>query len=81
MYIEINCNITFTECPIKGQNRTGCALHPNCTISCKDTDQPLKTCPEVCVVNGCECPRGTVVDEKKNECVPLSECPAGMLSL
>ena len=65
----------FTECPFEGQNRTGCAPHPDCTKYCNDTDEPLKSCLESCVVNGCECPNGTVVDEEKNACVPLSECP------
>ena len=67
--------ITFTGCPFEGQIRTGCAPHLDCTKYCNDTDEPLKSCIESCVVNGCECPNGTVVDEEKNACVPLGECP------
>lgn len=62
-------------CSIKGQSRKECALHPNCTMTCKDIGEPLRVCAESCVVNGCECPNGTIVDEEKSECVPLSECP------
>jgi len=32
-------------------------------------------CPAVCIINGCECPNGKVLDEAKKECVAPSECP------
>ena len=34
-----------------------------------------QVCPLVCVVNGCECPAGTVINEETNSCVPPSDCP------
>ena len=33
-----------------------------------------RPCPAVCIINGCECPAGTVIDEDKGECVAPSEC-------
>ena len=57
---------------MKGQIRKPCAAHPNCTHKCGSTE-PI-ACPEICMINGCECPNGTVVDEAKNECVAPSEC-------
>ena len=63
-----------STCPIKEQIRKECASHPNCTITCTNTDKPVD-CPEGCIFIGCECPNGTVVDEEKDACVPPSECP------
>ena len=54
-------------------------MHPDCTKTCNNTGE-LLICPEVCNVNGCECPDGTVVDVDKKECVELGECP-GMYQL
>ena len=62
----------ITACPINGQVRRQCASHPSCHQTC-DGDAPL-ACPLICIVNGCECPTGTVIDEAKNECVAPSEC-------
>ena len=59
-------------CPIKGQIRKKCASHPSCHQTCNSTGPTI--CPAVCVINGCECPTGTVIDETKRECVPQSEC-------
>ena len=59
-------------CPIKGQVRKECASHPSCHQTCNNNETVL--CPEICIVNGCECPDGTVIDEDKNECVAPSEC-------
>ena len=75
LIIVLLTKFTFTtECPIEGQIRSECASHPNCTVTCEDIGGPLPACPEICVVNGCECPLGMVVDEKRNACVPLDEC-------
>ena len=70
------CIILIIACPIKGQVRKECASHPSCHLSCNNTEPG--PCPLVCIINGCECPTGTVIDEEKNECVALSECTAGM---
>ena len=64
--------ILITACPIKGQVRKECASHPGCHQTCNTTGSVA--CPAVCIVNGCECPNGTVIDEDKNECVAPSEC-------
>ena len=66
-------NVTsITACPIKGQIRKECASHPNCHQACSSTDSII--CPLVCIVNGCECPPGTVIDWDKNECVYPNQC-------
>lgn len=59
-------------CPVKGQIRLECASHPDCHRTCNDTG-PI-ACPRVCIPNGCQCPRGTVIDEEKNECVTPNQC-------
>ena len=61
-----------TECPIRGQVRYECASLPSCHQTCSAAGSPI--CPLVCVVNGCECPPGTVVDFARRECVPAIEC-------
>ena len=66
----------ITVCPIKGQVRRECASHPDCHQTCNTTGPVV--CPRICIVNGCECPDGTVIDEYKNECVTPNECE-GML--
>ena len=60
-------------CPVKGQVRRRCAAHPSCHHTCNNTNDPL-ICPQVCIINGCECPNGTVIDEDTNECVTPREC-------
>ena len=60
-------------CPIDGQIRKFCASHPNCTKTCSNTNGSAM-CPEICIFNGCECPNGTVVDEKNKECVLPNNC-------
>ena len=62
----------ITACPIEGQIRKECASHPSCHRTCNITG-PI-ACPRVCVVNGCECPAGQVIDEDGNECVTPNEC-------
>jgi len=56
-----------------------CASHPDCTKTCINKNFGPIICPEVCIINGCVCPNGTVVDEAKNECVASSECPGTSL--
>ena len=71
--------ISFTSivvCPVKGQIRKECASHPSCHLSCNSTGPGV--CPAVCIINGCECPNGTVIDEEKNECVTPRECKEGI---
>ena len=63
---------SITACPIEGQVRKECASHPGCHQTC-NTTEPV-ACPAVCIVNGCECPDGTVIDEDKNKCVTPREC-------
>ena len=53
----------ITACLIKGQVRRECASHPGCHQTCNSTG-PV-ACPAICIVNGCECPNGTVIDEDK----------------
>ena len=62
----------ITACPIEGQIRRECASHPDCHKTCNTTG-PVP-CPRVCIVNGCECPEGTVINEENNKCVTPSEC-------
>ena len=66
-------NINTTACPIKGQIRKSCAPHSSCMKKCNATegDGP---CLTVCVVDGCVCPDGTVINEEINECVTPSQC-------
>ena len=66
--------IYFAGCTIEGQVINQCALHPNCTKTCNNTNEFL-ICTQQCIPYGCECPDGMVVDEDKNECVPINECP------
>ena len=49
-----------------------CASHPSCHGRCNRNDTTI--CPLICIVNGCECPNGTIIDEAKRECVAPREC-------
>ena len=64
----------YAACPILGQIRSECASLSSCHLTC-DNRNTTQICPLVCVINGCECPAGTVIDEDKNECVDPTECP------
>jgi len=64
------CDIT--ACLVAGQVNSECASV--CNITCANMNTP-QVCPLVCVVNGCECPAGTVINEETNSCVPPSDCP------
>ena len=59
-------------CPIKGQIRLECASDPSCHLACNSTE-PVP-CLSICVVNGCQCPAGTVIDWERNECVRPRQC-------
>ena len=59
-----------------GQERKECASHPSCHRTCDNLVGGL--CPLICIINGCECPAGTVIDENVNECVAPSECEQGL---
>ena len=49
-----------------------CASPPSCHQTCNSTE-PV-ACPAICIVNGCQCPPGTVIDWDKNECVLPGQC-------
>ena len=59
-------------CPIEGQVRRECASHPDCHRTCNNTG-PV-ACPRICIINGCECPAGQVINEDGNKCVTPNEC-------
>ena len=67
MYLGIGCSVG-------GQIVKECALHSDCAKTCSNSGE-LLACTEACVTDGCECPDGTVIDEDRNECVQLGECP------
>ena len=60
---------TETECPIEGQVFTTCGTA--CPPTCNNPG-PL-ICTLQCVV-GCQCPPGTVLDEKNKKCVKPEQC-------
>lgn len=63
-----------TECTIKGQMMKECASHPSCVKTCNSTYNTTP-CAHKCIPYGCECPNGTVVNERRNECVAPRTCP------
>ena len=66
------CQLTSTAgCPVKGQVRVDCAS--SCVITCANMNS-LQFCPESCQLNGCECPQGSVINERINTCVWLADC-------
>lgn len=44
-------------------------------MTCSNINKSLD-CGGVCMVNGCECPNGTVLDEENMDCVLPSTCPS-----
>ena len=60
------------DCPVGGQIRVECASPCNTTCANMNT---LLACPAVCVINGCQCPSGMVIDEQNNTCVVPAACP------
>jgi len=63
-------------CPVKGQVRVDCAT--SCVVTCANMNSSY-FCPESCQLNGCECPRGTVINEKINSCVHPADCKGSYL--
>ncbi|XP_065890776.1 uncharacterized protein [Dysidea avara] len=63
----------YPPCPLKGQVRRICAPPPNCMSTCK---QEVSTCTGFCSINGCGCPISKVLNNHRNECISLSQCPA-----
>ncbi|XP_065920034.1 kielin/chordin-like protein [Dysidea avara] len=61
-------------CLVAGQVHMQCASP--CDLTCLNMNSP-PPCPAICVINGCQCPHGTVIDDLTNSCIPPSECPPG----
>ena len=61
----------ITDCPVTGQERSDCASP--CNATCSNYRDLI--CPTRCVVNGCQCPTGTVINEETNSCVAIASCP------
>ena len=57
------------ECPIEGQVFTTCGTA--CPPTCSQPGPVL--CTDQCV-EGCQCPPGTVLDEKNKKCVMPDQC-------
>jgi len=68
--------ICFIACRIKGQIREDCAPDPSCFRTCDSISEiaPNIPCLERCVINGCVCPNGTVLNKKRTECVTPDQC-------
>ena len=60
-------------CPVGGQIRVECGSP--CNTTCANMNM-LLACTAVCVVNGCQCPHGMVIDEQSNTCVSPTVCPS-----
>lgn len=65
---------------MQGQVKLDCAADPSCAATCTNK-LSLRRCPAICVVGGCECPNGTVIDEDLRRCVPPTTCPESMIKL
>ena len=58
----------FADCPpTQVFNQCGSACTPTCS-------RPVIPCTLQCVAR-CECPRGTLLNQRTKRCVPLSKCP------
>ena len=55
-----------------------CAIDERCAYTCDNRNYSIQ-CSFPCVVKGCQCPEGQVVNELTNECVEPSKCPASKL--
>ena len=73
LLISLLLSYFIADCPISGQVRKECASP--CNKTCANMNDLV--CTPVCVINGCQCPEGTVIDEQSNTCVHPSYCPAG----
>jgi len=76
---ELVCNLII-ECTIKGQVKMDCALDERCANTCDNRNNSIQ-CPFPCVVRGCQCPEGKIVDELTNECVEPAKCLPSMFSM
>ena len=65
---------------MQGQVRSRCAPDPSCQATCMNGFLQIP-CPAICVIGGCECPTGTVIDEDSNMCVPPDGCPTSMIHI
>ena len=61
------------RCPIKGQVFTTCGTA--CPLTCREPGPVV--CTKQCVV-GCQCPKGTVLDEERKRCVKPGQCATSM---
>lgn len=55
-----------------------CAIDERCAYTCDNRNNSIQ-CPFPCVIKGCQCPEGQVVNELTNECVEPAQCPASKL--
>ena len=77
VFIAIVFLVTMaTDCPVTGQMRRDCASA--CGLTCNNYRGAI--CTAICVVNGCQCPTGTVINEETNSCIAMEDCPKGKLS-
>jgi len=69
--------VAIEECPDKECKGKGDRVWTDCGTACPPTcAEPYPECIDVCVAD-CQCPEGTVlIDELKDECVTVEECPA-----
>ena len=63
----------LTGCPVSGQTRIECAALSACQPSCANANTVI-ICPAVCIVDGCQCPRGTFINNETNSCVQPVGC-------
>ena len=68
------------ECTITGQVKMDCALDERCANTCDNRNNSIQ-CPFPCVVRGCQCPEGKIVDKLTNECVEPAKCLPSMFSM
>ena len=64
-------SVAGQECTIEGQVYLELAPPPECQPTCSN---PMPSCPHLPFAPGCVCPEGTVIDQIKNRCVPITEC-------
>ena len=64
---------TLAGCPVSGQTRSECASPSACHSSCANANTVI-ICLTVCVVNGCECPSGTFLNDDTSACVHPVGC-------
>lgn len=57
-----------------------CAIDERCAYTCDNRNSSIQ-CRFPCVVKGCQCPDGKVVNKLTNKCVAPIECPASKFSM